>query len=259
MIIYRKVIVSGDVLEVYSYERPPKNNFEVTDGYEERFNDIEDGLDLRGDRKDERRLQTVRDARNLTRRLALMNFNSKDKFITLTYAENMTCLNRADDDFKKFIMRLKYQYGIKELKYLAVRERQKRGAVHFHLLCNWDVELIDEKQIRNLERHIGEKVWKFGFVDIKPIGHVDNVGAYLIKYMTKNLSIELYKGKKLYLCSRGLERPVEYSGLEAEALIKFYELDNKKEVFTNCYESEYLGKITYFEYNKNRFTAPIIT
>lgn len=198
----------------------------------------------------------MRDARNLTRRLALMNFTGSDKFITLTYAENMKDLEKADDDFKKFVKRLKYRYKIKDFKYLAVRERQKRGAIHFHLLCDWDIELLDEGHTRSLERFIGEDVWKHGFVDIKAIGHVDNVGAYLIKYMTKDISVELYN-KKLYLCSRGLKRPVEYKEHEAEALIGFYDLDNKKEVFTNSYESEYLGTITYKEFNLKRSLIPV--
>ena len=70
--------------------------------------------------------------------------------------------------------------------------------------------------------------------------------------MTKNLAIELFKGKKMYLCSKGLKRPVEYKGDEAEMVISVYGLDEKKEVFTNSYESEYLGQITYKEYNMNR-------
>ncbi|RKQ11170.1 Rep protein, partial [Oceanobacillus bengalensis] len=37
-----------------------------------------------------------------------------------------------------------------------------------------------------------------------------------------------------------------------EQIIKQYELDTKKEVFTNHYESEYLGTITYKEYNLKR-------
>lgn len=250
--IYRKVIVSGDIYEVYEYERPPKNPEQYPDGYEGNLEAVKGGIE---GRKEERRLQTVRDARNLARRLALMNFSSTDKFITLTYAENMTCMEKADDDFKKFIMRLKYQYKIGKMKYLAVRERQKRGAIHFHMLCDWDVEIGGESEIRELERHLGQKVWGHGFVDVKPIGHVDNVGAYLIKYMTKNLAIELYEGKKLYLCSRGLDRPKTYGGEEAEAIIKFYNLDHKKEVFTNHYESEYLGCITYKEYNAKRSSS----
>lgn len=255
-VTYRKVIVSGDVMEVYSYEKEPTNNpnFELK-------NDEYNALDLENtklettpeDRTEERRKQTVRDARNLTRRLTLMNFGNNDKFITLTYKKNMQDLTQADKDFKDFILRFKYHMKIKRFKYIAVREKQKRGAIHYHMICDWDVELVNEEEIRYYERLLGEKVWKHGFVDIKPITHVDNVGAYIIKYMTKNLSIELYKGKKMYLCSKGLKRPFEYKGEQAELLIKTYGLDTKKEVFTNSYESEYLGKIVYKEYNMKRF------
>ena len=45
---------------------------------------------------------------------------------------------------------------------------------------------------------------KHGFVDIKIMDDgVDNIGAYLIKYMTKDVSHEAFKGHKAYLCSKG--------------------------------------------------------
>lgn len=253
---FRKVIVSGNVIEVYEFEKQPKGKGQellIDDGY--------DALDLTStklnlldevDRTDERRRQTTRDARNLTRRLALMNFTNGDKFITLTYKKNMKDLNQADEDFKNFIKRLKYHFDVPELAYIAVRERQKRGAIHYHLICDWNREFSSHDEIKHYERVLGEKVWGHGFVDIKEIDHVDNVGAYIIKYMTKDLSLELYKGKKLYLCSQGLERPLEYRGDEANVLYGAYDLGQRKEVFTNSYESEYLGKIVYTEYNLNR-------
>jgi len=258
---YRKVIACGNVIEVYEYEKEPglKEGFEEDDGYDpldlENTKLVESGKEwIEAESKElrsiNRRKQTVRDARNLTRRLALMNFGSGDTFITLTYAENMKDLEKADKDFKKFIQRFKYRYG--DLKYIAVREFQKRGAVHFHMLCNWNKEFEDEDDIREWERQFGQDLWGHGFVDIKPIDHVDNVGAYLIKYMTKNIAIELFKGKKMYLCSKGLERPITFRGDEADKIVGLYGLENKKEVFTNSYESEYLGNICYKEYNLKR-------
>lgn len=255
--MYRKVIVSGNVLEVYTYQFPPTPiNVDLDDsdglsGYEKNLMEI-------GDRKDERRAQTLRDARNNTRRLALMNFNDGDKFLTLTFDpkkfqdRDLYCIDFVDNEFKKFIKRFNYKFQTK-LKYIAVRETHKTGKLHFHMLCDWQREFTGEEEVRHFERFLATDVWKHGFVDIKSIDHVDNVGAYLIKYMTKNLSVELFKGKKVYLCSRGLDRPTTYRAEEAEALIKAYKLDNKKEVFTNCYESEYLGHITYKEYNMKRF------
>lgn len=208
-------------------------------------------------RKENRRVQTLRDARNTTRRLALMNFGSGDKFLTLTFdpkrakEEDIRSIEFVDKEFKKFIQRFNYKFDTK-LQYIAVRELHKSGRYHLHMLCKYPFEFKDEEDIRHWERIVGQEVWKHGFVDIKVIDHVDNVGAYLIKYMTKNISLELFKGKKAYLCSKGLERPLIFRGEEAERIINEYKLDNKKEVFTNSYESEYLGKITYKEYNLKR-------
>lgn len=254
---YRKIIVTNHVIEVYEYEKTPC-------GSETQKNDVYDALDLENvkhnrddDRTSERRKQTLRDARNTTRRLALKNFESGDKFITLTFdpkkftEENLRDIAFTDDLFKKFIKRFNYRYKTK-LKYIAVREFHKTGRIHYHLLCDWKKELIFEDEIRENERILGEDVWKHGFVDIKQLDHVDNVGAYIIKYMTKNVAIEFFKGKKIYLCSKGLERPFVYRGAEAELIIKTYGLDTKKEVFTNSYESEYLGQIVYSEYNLRR-------
>lgn len=257
---FYKVISSGHILEVYKYEKEPSPPLRDGDG-----KDDYNALDLEStklkieDRVEERRQQTTRDARNLTRRLALMNFSNGDKFLTLTFdpkkvtnKKELHDLNSVDKKFKDFILRFNYRFGTK-LKYIAVRERHKSGQLHLHMICNWKKEFQSEEEVKYWERYLGVEVWKHGFVDIKAIDHVDNVGAYLIKYMTKNLSIELFKGKKVYLCSKGLKRPEIYKGFQAEAIIKFYELGQKKEVFTNSYESEYLGQITYKEYNLNRF------
>jgi hypothetical protein len=254
---YRKIIVTNHVIEVYEYEKMPY-------GSEAQKNDAYDALNLEDvkhnrddDRAGERRKQTVRDARNTTRRLALKNFESGDKFLTLTFdpkkftEEQLRDVAFTDDLFKKFIMRFNYRFKIK-LKYIAVREFHKSGRIHYHMICDWKKELIFEDEIRENESFLGEKVWKHGFVDIKQLNHVDNVGAYIIKYMTKNVAIEFFRGKKVYLCSKGLERPFVYRGAEAQTIIDYYDLGTKKEVFTNSYESEYLGNITYTEYNLRR-------
>ena len=249
---YVKVIVSGDVIELYTAKKPviipPKKSKPDDEDLPESPTE---------DRTDERRQQTVRDARNMTRRLALMNFESGDKFLTLTFdpkkftEDELRDITFTDKLFKTFMQRFNYRVGEK-LKYIAVREFHKSGRIHYHMICNWKVELQFENQVREFERYLGEKVWKHGFVDIKQLNHVDNVGAYIIKYMTKNVAIEFFKDKKIYLCSKGLERPYEYSGVEAMALINAYDLEQKKEVFTNSYESEYLGTIEYKEFNLKR-------
>lgn len=81
---------------------------------------------------------------------------------------------------------------------------------------------------------------------------VDNVGAYIIRYMTKEYDDERLQGCKSYLASRGLKRPVTYTGEDALLVVQAMELDTKKETFSNSYEAEYLGKIVYKEYNLKR-------
>lgn len=213
----------------------------------------------REDRKDERRAQTIRDARNLCKRLAVANFGSSDSFITLTVAKNSDDVAFYDNEFKKFVKRMNYKYN-KKHKYLAVREFQKRGAIHYHLLMDFDEAITkqNDEELKSLEREVG-KIWGHGFVDVQTLLRskrngtpVDNVGAYLVKYMSKENDDERLKGNKVYLCSRGLKRPVTYTGDEALQLIEKHGLEQKKETFTNCYESEYLGKINYREYNLKR-------
>jgi len=245
---YFKVICSGSVVEVYEYEKTPVvDEFELKEEHEvsEVAQKIIDSLDI--DRKDDRRKQTMRDARNMARRLALMNFRQGDLFITLTFAENVQDIDYADGEFKNFVKRWRYKTKQK-IRYLAVREFQKRGAIHYHLICDWKKQFRDEEHLREVECWLSS-IWKHGFCDIKVMDGVDNVGAYLIKYMTKNISLEAFRGRKIYLCSKGLDRPIEYKGLEAMRIIETLELQNKTEVYTNSYKSDYLGKISYSEFN----------
>lgn len=269
---YRTVIISGHVVEVREYDRAPTGlnkpfeddydpfaNLDVQDAVEQQEINTQHHLDqsrlkdmLKSTRTSERRQQTVRDARNKVRRLALSNFGHSDKFITLTYKKNMTDIDQADKDFKNFIKRFKYHFGVEELKYLAVREFQQRGAIHFHLVCNWDKHFTSENEIRKSERLLGKEIWKQGFVDIKQIDHVDNIGAYISKYMTKSVSISFFKNKKIYLCSKGLQQSIKLTGEEADKYFLENNLDQKKETFKNEYPTEYQGNCQFKEYNYQR-------
>lgn len=228
------------------------------------------------DRKEERKRQTLRDAKNKVLRLAIENFSKKSYFITLTYKDNMQDVKKADQDFKNFFKRFKYQMSDENAKYIAVREFQKRGAIHYHIITDirlplpdlpegWGVEMkngkrkmntvaknYDEKYLKPLEREIGTKVWKHGYVDIKIIEHVDNVGAYMVKYMSKHIEDRRLDGFKVYLNSKGLIQPKTYKGEDALNFLEETGLLQKKEAFTNSYISEYQGQIVFREFNPKR-------
>jgi hypothetical protein len=98
--------------------------------------------------------------------------------VTLTYAENMQDTKRLYKDFVKFWKRYQYKYG-KNCDYLTVVEPQGRGAWHSHLLLRQnDVEklYIPSDEMATL--------WGHGFVKIKALDGVDNIGAYLSAYLT---------------------------------------------------------------------------
>jgi len=107
-----------------------------------------------------------------------------------------------------------------------------------------DLPYIENKKLNEL--------WGNGFVKINKIDHVDNVGAYMIKYMTKDNDDLRLRGLKSYQTSKNLIRPIEFVGTEVNDILRFYDLDNKKTVFSSCYETEHLGLATYKEYNLKR-------
>lgn len=293
---YYKVIITNHVVEVYEIEKEPfkPQDLDKVDEYSEHLRDTrllagnpetrkkavqqlkDDRWDKqlkKIDRKEERRKQTLRDARNRCRRLAIANFNEESLFITLTFAENVQDIDFSDNEFKKFIQRCKYKYG--PFDYIAVREFQKRGAIHYHMICNMslgDVEgfevlerdfglndAVEAEEVKRTGKRNQNHLWGFGWVDIQRLNktkkegkNVDNVGAYLTKYMTKDISHFKLKGKKVFLPSRGLLKPVIITGMDAEKFLADFKKRQKKETFTNYYENEYLGKISYTEYNLKR-------
>lgn len=237
----KKYVITGHIVEVYEY----KNYFHGRGGYT--------GVS-KGNAEIENKLKnysnTNQKRRDTIRRLACCNFNNKyDKFLTLTFADNMTDIKECNLLFKNFIKRLKYTYDLKDLKYLAVIEFQKRGAVHYHVLLN--IPYIPQKELQD--------VWGNGFVFINAIEHVDNIGAYVLKYITKDNNDFRLMGQKAYLTSRNLKKPEEvlnhnlkdFDKLECK-IIQKYNLNDLKPIYSSNYTTEILGYCEYKQYNLER-------
>lgn len=97
------------------------------------------------------------------------------KWITLTYAENMTDTKRLYSDFKNFVKRFKYKYG--HFEYIVACEPQGRGAWHCHCIIIFDktAPFIPNKEIEN--------IWGHGFTKTNKLDDIDNIGAYLTAYL----------------------------------------------------------------------------
>lgn len=102
------------------------------------------------------------------------------RWITLTYAENMTDTERLYKDFEKFNKRFQYycdKQGFGKAEYIVVCEPQGRGAWHMHLMYFFDgvAPFISNDKLSDL--------WGHGFVKITALKDCDNVGAYLTAYL----------------------------------------------------------------------------
>jgi hypothetical protein len=209
----------------------------------------------------------LRTFRNLR---AVINSNVIDTntvhWITLTYAENMMDSGRLYTDFRDFNKRWKryiaHEFGYHHVEYIVVAEPQKRGAWHCHLLYMYeqDAPYVPNDKLR--------EIWRHGFVSIKKLDTVDNVGAYLTAYLT-NLPLDdnietdktqktkaLLKGARLHLypagfrifrTSKGIKRPVKKTMTLREA---------EKQVagMTKTYENSFrlIDEQTHFELEVNR-------
>lgn len=197
----------------------------------------------------------------------IINANVTDvanvRWCTLTYAENMTDTERLYKDFEKFNKRFQYyckSKGYGKPEYIVMMEPQGRGAWHAHLLYIWETKApyIPNAEFREL--------WGHGFVKIKKLDNVDNVGAYLTAYLGdmeldemdlskaigkeckivevedddgKKVKKAIIKGARLNLypanfnmlrCSRGVKRPTE-------ELMYQFEAEKKVSGATKTFES----------------------
>lgn len=185
-------------------------------------------------------------ARSTLRRLINANAYQLTKFITLTFSENVKDVRVANNCFTGFIKRLKYylkKNNSADLKYIAVIEFMKNGRVHYHMLSN--IPYIENSKLR--------KIWGNGYVKINKMDKVDNVGAYVCKYMSKQeVGDSRLKGEKSYFTSRNLDKPVEIHDTEEIKRLLGQEGVMEKLVFSSEFQNEYLGKVEYRQFNFNR-------
>lgn len=284
MVAY-KIYKSGDNYEVYEYERTP-----MFDEVEQKDQEEMETWDYpeNADRIEERRKQTLRENGNNLKRMARENFSGKVFFMTLTFAENFQDIDKADRKMKYMFKKFRENYG--DTKYIGVREKQKRGAIHYHFLVQNETLkeyyetyvppvkrrgkiTIKSDEQKQYEQFFHAKYWKPGIVDITMIDFVDDTGAYLAKYLTKGKIEEMkwLEKRRLVLKSKDIKKveplcEVKDSGIfkaivEQMDYIKSIakeDIENKekrKRVFTNGYSSKWFGKVMYHDIHLNRIAS----
>ena len=130
-------------------------------------------------------LKSVR--RSLNKLVDIINANVSDsnlshcRWVTLTYAENMTNHKRLMDDWGKFCKKARRKWG--KFEYIAIKEPQARGAWHLHVI------MIFESEAPFIDNAVLAKKWGNGFVNVRKLTSGVNLGLYFaasLRDMTKS-------------------------------------------------------------------------
>jgi len=265
-----KITVAGNVIHLARYEEP------VVVGWKRReriglAKEVGEEMKKERRRQNERKagLRAKRKLMDLVRANAAHEWRDHEgnlctvKFLTLTFKENVQDLEWANKEFEKFIKRLNYKVTGKKkrvLEYIAVVEFQKRGAVHYHLLL-FNMPYVDVQEVI-------APAWGHGGVKINKVDEVDDLGAYMAKYMGKTFDSDdddddpppgggggkrrRYKGKKRYFATRGLIKPEVKTVKTDEELDRVAADLAPYKVFESVYDTEYYGRVVYTQYNMKR-------
>ena len=249
--VYKKIVYSGDVIEVYEYEKGYLKGYELTES--EKRNKGR----LKGERSnnyEEHRKQVLQRAKKNLRRLINANVGQYGKeftakFLTLTFRDDIKDIKQANYEFEKFIKRLNYYcFGTKKanLKYTCVIEFHKSGVIHYHVII-YNMPYVKANDIEN--------VWGNGFIKINRIDDVDNVGAYVSEYLGqaekgqgKNIEDDRLRGQKSYFSSRGLFKPIEVTDKKMVEQVAAA-LPEENLTYAADFDNEHLGNIIYKQYN----------
>jgi len=230
----KRLVVSGDVFELYEYQLPYSYNFAPL---RQSCSRVASEAKRRGD--------NLWRTRQQIRRLVDANvkrFGFEPVFLTFTFAENVTDVDTANAHFHDFVRRLNYHYR-KSFEYLAVVEVQRRGAVHYHCIF-FNMELAieeDERQTRAVAT-----IWGHGFVDIERVRSARKVGPYVCKYLDKAVHDPRLKGKKAFFTSRGLLRPQVFRDvLRIDTILSMSKLKEEHKVE---YASDHYKRVIYTTY-----------
>ena len=225
--VAEKLVIAGSFVEHYKYEKP------YWVGFPRLLNLGRAKKPKRKPEQEKIRIDNVRRAKQKIRRL--VNSNSQlNTFFTITFEKNISDFSFANNEFQKFIKRLKRQFP--EFQYLAVPEFQGRGAIHYHLVCNLPYVPVNDIT----------KIWGLGWCFLKRINNIENVGSYISKYLTKEITDSRYFKKKKFFYSFNLNKPLIIDTLShIQAFFANIPKLFLKEKFAVSIDTYYLGMIQY--------------
>lgn len=238
---YTKVVAYADILEIYEYEKRPTS----TRGNRKPNAPGANGTGVSDDRQVDAghfQQEKIREERSVKRAVvafrrlvrANLRFAENPILVTLTYQENMADWETGRKDFNTFARNIKYTFG-ESVRYICVSEYQKRGAIHYHALF-WGVPPCVVRAER--DTRLVASLWGQGFVFLKETDGHAKLSSYLVKYFSKSMRDNRLFGKKLYIASRNVLRPV----VDKNAMLMPYlHLSTYKTLHKSEYMTLYMG------------------
>ena len=223
----KKMVISGKFIDIYEYDKMVVVDFKRDINLNKKSEEKSDNQKSQSSIH-----RTKKNIKNIT------NSNPQlTKFLTLTFKKNVEDINFANYKFMQFVKRMKFKYP--DFKYLAVIEFQKRGAVHYHMLCK--LPYVNKKLIA--------KKWNHGFIKIKRINRINNMGGYISKYVSKDTDNMKLFNKKKFFHSKDLYMPLEIiDEWQFNNYYNNFDIENRNPIFEKTIESEYRGKIKIKQY-----------
>lgn len=277
-----RIKTMGNIIEIMHSEKISHGGY-ITKLNKDEYLDNRTGEVLEFQHNNVRKDDIESVAKSLVRLRDYLNTNVSDtsncRWLTLTYAKNMTNPQKLKNDFKNFNKRCREKYG--HYEYIAAAEPQGRGAWHLHI-----VVIFSHKAPFMANKNIAS-YWKQGFVTIRRLDDIDNVGVYLTaylgdmelseyqtvypdmplgevkeivsgtehKYFVKGARLSMYpSGFHLYRCSKGINPPQisRDSYQNARRALGDLEPTYRHSIFISDKDSGFENTITHEFYNRKR-------
>jgi len=98
------------------------------------------------------------------------------------------------------------------------------------------------------------ELWGHGFIKINRISHVDNLGAYVCKYLQKDMTEKRLFNRKKFFCSKNLQKTIEiYDDKQVSDIIDFYNLSSISPVYKCQFDNIWIGSVTYNQFKLSQW------
>lgn len=150
-----------------------------------------------------------------------------------------------------FLRTMRRKHGMKS--YVWKAELQRNGSVHYHITTHSFIPYTDIRDCwNNLTRKHGMlEVFREEYghdnpnsIDVHSVQAVQNIEAYLIKYVAKETQNEERMNGKVWDCSMNLKKSNYFTTTETEDITKRI-FEDVGRGFAKVYEAEYCSIITY--------------